>query len=305
MENPIQLSIVIPYYGCENSLVSLCERLKLEIKKIQLNSEVIFILDGTEGGSWDKLESTTKEYGFRSVKLIRNFGQHAATKAGLSLTKGSKIVILDCDLQDPPELISKMLSEMTSDVDVIFTKRRGDYDSKFRKYSRKFLKLAFKSIYPPNFDLNTGSFMLIRQKVAKQILDLNSPDHVGLLVNWFQYSSKTLEYDRGKRHLGKSSYKFKKLFNHGMEALNFELSHFFKLSIAASFIFSLFSLIVGFYSLVRAIILQSSSGWASIFVVVTLGFSLTLTLLSLIGYTVVQNQNALRKPLFIIDERNG
>ena len=299
----MELSIVVPYYGCDSSLSNLCERLNSEIKKIQLKSEVIFVLDGPEGGSWELLERTTRSYGFTCIKLIHNFGQHAATKAGLSIAKGKLVVTIDCDLQDPPELISTMLSELTHDTDVIYAKRLGNYDGKKRHLARKISQRLLKKIYPKTFDLDIGSFMLLRNKVVKQILAINSPDHVGLIVNWMRYPSKSIDYQRDVRKNGQSSYNSRKLFSHGLEALNFDLSYFFKISIVTSLIFSSISVMLGLLSFVQAVFLKSSPGWASLFVMVALGFSLTLTLLSLIGYTIAKNESKGKKPQFIIAER--
>jgi dolichol-phosphate mannosyltransferase len=300
----MELSIVIPYYGCDSSLSNLCERLYSEIKKIHRESEVIFVLDGPEGGSWELLEKTTNQYGFKCIKLIHNFGQHAATKAGLSIAKGKVVVTIDCDLQDPPELISSMLNEMTHDIDVIYAKRLGDYDGKSRHLARKIAQKLLKKIYPNTFDLDIGSFMLLRKKVVEQILAIDSPDHVGLIVNWMQFPSKTVNYQREIRKNGQSSYNSRKLISHGLEALNFDLSYFFKVSIITSLLFSSLSVTLGIVSLIRAIFLNTSPGWASLFVMVAIGFSLTLTLLSLVGYSIAKNEKNGKKPQFIIAERD-
>jgi dolichol-phosphate mannosyltransferase len=300
----MELSVVIPYFGCDSSLDNLCERLHAELRNLYVESEVIFVFDGPEAGSWDFLQKTANKFDFQCVRLVRNFGQHAATKAGLSLAKGELVVTLDCDLQDPPELISKLVSEMSKDIDVVFAKRLGKYDSKSRNFARVVSRFLLKKIYPKKFDLDIGSFMLIRKSIVKFILEVKGPDHVGLIVNWLQFPNKTIFYERDARVNGVSSYSFKKLMGHGIEAMSFDLSYFFKVTMWASLAFSSFSLLLGFVSLVRAIFFDTSSGWASIFVIVTLGFSLTLTLLSLIGYIVVQNQNAKRKPMFIIDGRS-
>ena len=299
----MELSVVIPYFGCDSSLEDLCERLHLELANLQMESEVIFVFDGPDAGSWDFLQKTANKFNFKCIKLIRNFGQHAATKAGLNLAKGELVVTLDCDLQDSPELISKLVREMTKDTDVVFAKRLGKYDSKSRNIARRVSRFLIKKIYPKNFDLDIGSFMLIRKKVVKQILEVKGPDHVGLIVNWLQFPSKKIIYEREVRANGISGYNFIKLISHGIEALSFDLSHFFKVAMWASLIFSGFSMILGVVSLIRAVFFDTSTGWASIFVVVTLGFSLTLTLISLIGYAVVQSHNAVKKPMFIIDER--
>jgi glycosyltransferase involved in cell wall biosynthesis len=133
----VALSVVIPYYGCEGVLAELCATLQKMLTAIEVPSEVIFILDGPSGGSWEHLQKLTKEHGFLSYRLTRNFGQHSATKAGLSLSTGSMVIVMDCDLQDPPSLIPELLAKATDDVDVVYAKRKGRYDGFLRRIIRK------------------------------------------------------------------------------------------------------------------------------------------------------------------------
>lgn len=136
-KNAMNLSIVIPYFGCDGSLEDLCESLSSALSQVDMDSEVIFILDGPNGGSWANLRKITDKYGYLSYRLTRNFGQHAATKAGLSLSKGSMVIVMDCDLQDPPSLIPELVANATEDVDVVFARRKGRYDGFARQVARQ------------------------------------------------------------------------------------------------------------------------------------------------------------------------
>lgn len=298
--NPIILSIVIPYYGCEGSLIELCQSIEKELSAIQIESEVIFILDGLNGGSWKYLQEVTRRYGYLSFQLNRNFGQHAATKAGLSRSRGSMVIIMDCDLQDPPSLIPKLVNCATDDVDVVFAKRKGKYDGISRRFMRKASSRFLRIIYPKGFDLDTGSYMLLKREVVDQILSINDNSHVGLLVNWLNYPSANVSYLRDRRKWGKSNYSLRKLFEHGIEALSFNLVYFFRklivISVLASVLFSLF----GAVALLRALTTQTSSGWASIFILLTIGFSMILTLLSLVGFTIADKLSNRNLPVYLI-----
>lgn len=303
MQRPsVFLSIVIPYYGCEGVLVDLCNSLQEVLTTVEVPSEVIFILDGPSGGSWEYLQKTTKEYGFISYRLTRNFGQHSATKAGLSLSTGSMVIVMDCDLQDPPTLIPELLAKATSDVDVVYAKRRGRYDGFFRRITRKTANQFLKFIYPKGFDLDTGSYMLLKRVVVQEILSIKDNSHVGLIVNWLNYPSTSVNYIRDQRTWGKSSYSVRKLFKHGIEALSFNLSHFFRklilISVFGSVIFSFF----GVVALLRALTSETSSGWASLFILIAVGFSITLSLLALVGFTISDKLSNRQLPIFLIRE---
>jgi glycosyltransferase involved in cell wall biosynthesis len=302
--NPNTLSLVIPYYGCEGTLVELCESIEKQLSVIHIQSEVIFILDGSNGGSWKYLQEVTKSYGYLSFRLTRNFGQHAATKAGLSRSTGSMVIIMDCDLQDPPSLIPKLVNCATDNVDVVFAKRKGKYDGFSRRLMRKASSRFLRIIYPKDFDLDTGSYMLLKREVVDQILSIKDNSHVGLLVNWLNYPSSSVSYLRDRRKWGKSNYNLRKLFEHGIEALSFNLVYFFRkligISVLVSILFSLF----GVVALLRALTAQTSSGWASIFILLTIGFSMILTLLSVVGFTVADKLSNRNLPLYLIRKDN-
>jgi polyisoprenyl-phosphate glycosyltransferase len=302
--NPITLSIIIPYYGCEGSLVTLCQSIEKELSSIEMDSEVIFILDGSSGGSWQYLQQVTKSYGYFSFQLTRNFGQHAATKAGLSRSTGSMVIIMDCDLQDPPSLIPKLIDRATDDVDVVFAKRMGKYDGFSRRVMRKTSRHFLSLIYPKGFDLDIGSYMLLKRQVVDQILSTRDNSHVGLLVNWLNYPSTSVSYTRDRRAWGKSNYSLRKLFGHGMEALSFNLVYFFRKLVGVSILASVLFSLIGAVALLRALTAQTSSGWASIFILLTIGFSITLTLLSLVGFTIADKLSNRNLPIYLIRKDN-
>ena len=298
----MNLSIVIPYYGCEGSLMELCNSIKTELAGIQLESEVIFILDGPSGGSWEYLQKVSQEFGFLCFQLTRNFGQHAATKAGLSLSTGSMVIVMDCDLQDPPSLIPILIESASEGVDVVFAKRDGKYDGIQRRVFRKTSNFFLSLIYPKGFDLDTGSYMLLKRPVVDQVNLIQDNSHVGLLVNWLNYPSASVRYLRDKRSWGKSSYSFQKLIRHGMEALSFNLTYFFRKLLSISVLASIILTFLGLVALMRALMSQTSAGWASVFILLTIGFSITLTMLSLIGFTLTDKVSNRNLPPYLIRE---
>ena len=297
----MELSVIIPYHKCEESLVRLCDELKAELSCLNLEYEVIFIIDGPQDFSWDNIKRITQSYDFKSFQLTKNFGQHPAIKAGLSISKGSKVVIMDCDLQDPPELISKLLSKMVPGIDVVFSQRLGTYDNFKRRSARKLTGNILKLLYPKTFKIEISSFMLLRRKVVDQILTINNSDHVGLLVDWLNYPSDIVKYSRSARTEGMSSYSFRRLLTHGLEAMSFDLSHLFKILTGFSLIFSSFFGVMGLTALIKILINGSQPGWGSLFVAVSVGFSLCILLLALIGYVVTKSTIYSNKPKFIIN----
>ena len=297
------LSVIIPYYGGDDSLLLLCERIDLVRNLLDIECEVLFVFDGPDAGDWKYFKNATEKYGYRTVKLARNFGQQVATKVGMRMSKGDLIVILDCDLQDPPELIKTLIDELGPEDYVVFVKRLGKYDGYFRRYSRKAFRIFYRLISPKNVNIDVGSFMLIRREVSDYILALEDNSHVGLSVQTLNLPFREVSYQREIRETGTSSYTFRKLINHTFEALDHDLTRFFKVSIATSGLFIVVSMILSFYVLLNSALGNSTSGWRSIIILMMLGFSISLILLSLIGYSEARKKNS-KLPNFIFTERN-
>lgn len=297
------LSIVVPYYGGDDLLLSFCERVDLVRNSLGFKCEVLFIFDGPDAGDWNYFKSTTAKYSYRTVKLLRNLGQQMATKVGLRLARGNLIVLLDCDLQDPPELIRSFVDALGSDDYVVFGKRLGNYDGYFRRFNRKLFRILYKIISPKNIDIDVGSFMLFRREVSEYILASANNSHVALSIQTLNLPSKEILYKREIRTNGKSSYSFRKLINHMFEALDHDLTRFFKVSIATSGLFIILSIFFSIYVLINGALGNSTSGWSSTVILIMLGFSICLTLLSLIGYSEARKKIAYL-PDFLITERN-
>lgn len=299
-KNAMNLSIVIPYFGCDGSLEDLCESLSSALSQVDMDSEVIFILDGPNGGSWANLRKITDKYGYLSYRLTRNFGQHAATKAGLSLSKGSMVIVMDCDLQDPPSLIPELVANATEDVDVVFARRKGRYDGFARQVARQAANLFFKLVYPKGFDLDIGSYLLLKRAVVNEILAIKDITHIGLMVNWLNFPSVSVNYHRELRKWGQSNYNFKKLIEHGVEALSFNLSYFFRKILFVSVVGSFISTIIGLIAFVRTLTSTTYAGWVLIFILISISFSIILSLLALVGFIISDKLSNINMPTFLI-----
>lgn len=298
----MDLSIVVPYHGCSESLVELCSRLSKVLQQIHLNSEVIFVVDGPDDADPKnaRLDKTLDSYGFRRVNLIRNFGQHAAIFAGLRISSGDLVLVIDCDLQDSPEMLLEMLQSMNSNVDVVLTKRLGDYDNFARNLARRFSRRILKLFYPPYFDLDISSFVLMRRNVVDVLLDSKGHDQIGLLLNWLNFPNVTIPYKRQQRPYGKSSYTLNKLVNHGLDSMSFDLTFLFRRLTKLSIAFICFSFMFTGYAIYISVFVNPTFGWTSIVALVSLGSSIGLTLLSLIGLAISQFIHQYRRPRFVL-----
>ena len=133
MENP-HISIVTPVYGCANCLERLHERLVSSLSEISENFEIIMVNDGSPDDAWDRIIQLGKRDGrIKGINLSRNFGQHHAITAGLDYAHGDWVVVMDCDLQDQPEEISKLYRKAQEGYDVVFGRRIARRDNYLKR----------------------------------------------------------------------------------------------------------------------------------------------------------------------------
>lgn len=138
----IDISVVIPIYGCKAALNELYLRLIKTLKKINKTYEIIFVNDACPQNSWEIIEKIClKDKNTIGVKLSRNFGQMKAILAGLDISRGNNVVVMDCDLQDRPEEIINLYEKLNEGYDVVFAKRKN------RKDNSNFINIIFRGIY--------------------------------------------------------------------------------------------------------------------------------------------------------------
>lgn len=311
----ISLSIVIPIYNEQETLLFLCECLNNEFDGIKKGLggqdspkvEVLFINDGSTDNSRHILESIVKTNSeYRCINLSRNFGHQAAVSAGLQYARGKAVVIMDGDLQDPPELIKDLIMKWKQGYDVVYAVRR-------KREARFFKNIAYKmyyrmksllSDYPVQRD--SGDFSLLNRKVVDIINKLPEKDrYVRGLRAWVGFKQASLEYDRIERKIGKSKYSFSGLIKLAFQGITTTsvkplflsglLSILSILIIAGVILFALFSKIYIPYD-------QMPKGWASLMITIAFlsGCQLTATwILSL--YIARLYKEVLSRPTYVVD----
>ena len=210
-----KISIVIPMYN-EHEIANMCYKRINEVIK-QLNNyeyEIIFINDGSKDNTQLILEEIAKED--KNVKILsfsRNFGHQAAVTAGIKYVTGDAIVIMDADLQDPPELIPDMLKLWEDGNEVIYGKRKARKgESLFKLMTAKMFYNTLNALSDVDIPKDTGDFRLVDRKVVDTINNL--PEHNKFLrglFSWVGYKQYAYEYERQERKAGKTKYTLKKM----------------------------------------------------------------------------------------------
>jgi len=306
----ILCSVVIPVYNEEAVVAETYKRLKTVMDSLNRPYELIFVNDGSRDNTAAIIKNICD--GDPNVKLIdfsRNFGHQLAITAGMDYSRGDTIVVIDADLQDPPEIIPEMLKKWSQGFDVVYGKRiKRKGETLFKKITAKLFYRFLKSMTDFEIPVDTGDFRLIDRKVADALKSMNEKNrYVRGLISWLGFSQTSVEYVRDKRFAGETKYPFKKMVKFAMDAITsfsfkpLRIATYFGISISIiSFTYLLFVIYL------RLFTNETTAGWASIVAISLFLNGIVLIILGIIGeYTGRIYDEIKGRPLYIVkDTRN-
>lgn len=304
-----KLSIVIPMY-CEEAVVSECyNRLKnMSITLDGYSYELIFINDGSKDKTLELLQEIAKKD--KNVKVIsfsRNFGHQCAVTAGIKYVTGDAVVIIDADLQDPPELIPEMLKLWEDGNDVIYAKRKTRKgESRFKLLTASMFYKTLNALSDVEIPQNTGDFRLVDRKVIDIINSM--PEHNKFLrglFSWVGFKQVPLEYERKERFAGKTKYPFNKMLKLALDGI---ISFSTKpLKVVGGL--GICSLFISFLLLVYVIIAYIfkfsglTAGWTSIMVAITFFAGVQLLSIWVMSEYIARiYEESKKRPQYIVDK---
>ena len=301
----VEISLVIPVYKCAQCLETLHDRIRSTLTSLGVTYEIVFIDDGSPDDCWATLTSIARhDRQVKAFRLSRNFGQHIAISAGLAQAAGRWAVVMDCDLEQPPEEIPRFYKKALEGYDIVFGKRRHRPHSIFRRAASavyyKLLSVASRATIVGEH----SNFTVISRKVINAFLQFRDRDrHYGLILNWLGFKSVAIEYDQQPRYAGKSSYTLARLVVEALNGLLFQTTTLLRWIVYLGFGISVLGSILTGVFIYRYFILNVPAGWTSLIVVQLMlgGFLLaTIGVSSLyIGKLFVEVK---ARPLYIIDQ---
>jgi glycosyltransferase involved in cell wall biosynthesis len=300
------ISIVSPVYRADEIIEKLVDEIRKAIFEINCTFEIILIDDRSPDNSWQIMKKLSLKHSeVKSIRLSKNFGQHPAIMAGLSLAKGEWIVVMDCDLQDQPKEIIKLYNKTKEGFEVVFARREDRKDGFFKKASSKLFYFIYNYLVGTQTDSTIANFGIYNNKVISQVLNMD--DYIKsfpLFVKWVGYKSTSIKVEHGKRKTGKSSYTYFKLFSLAFNTIisfsNKPLKMFVNLGLAMS----LLSFMFGIYNIYLALTNQIAViGYSSIIVSIWFLSGIIITTIGVSGIYIgkIFDQTKNRKS-FIIDE---
>jgi polyisoprenyl-phosphate glycosyltransferase len=304
-----EISIVVPLYNEEKNIRLMYDRLVSSILKITSNFEIIYVNDGSKDNSFLELVKLSKEdERVKYINFSRNFGHQIAVTAGLDYSKGAAVVIIDGDLQDPPEVIPEMYAKHKEGFEVVYgqrLKRKGD--NFFKKITAKYFYRILKKITSINIPLDTGDFRLIDQKIVKDLK--NMPEQNKFLrgqIAWLGYRQTSVFFERDERKFGETGYPFSKMLKFALDGItgfsDVPLQFVTKTGIFISFI----SFLVILYAIFSHFILERTiTGWTSLIISSMFIGGVQLISVGIIGEYISRiNKNVQNRPLYIVRETN-
>ena len=271
-----KVSVVIPMYYEEEVANECYNRMKKVLDELEkYDYELIFVNDGSKDKTLNILEEIAKkDEKAKVISFSRNFGHQAAVTAGLKFVTGDAIVIIDADLQDPPELIPEMLKLWEDGNEVIYGKRKTrEGESHFKLFTAKMFYKTLNALSDVEIPKDTGDFRLVDRKVIDTINQL--PEHNKFLrglFSWVGYKQTAFEYERKERFAGKTKYPLKKMLKLASDGIISFSTKPLKLVGILGMLSILISFIVLIYSIVSYIFKLNTltAGWTSIMVAITL-----------------------------------
>ncbi len=207
----MRISVIVPVYNEAENLGPLYKRLTAVLEGIDdTPHELLFVDDGSTDGSADTIAALAKtDPRVRLIKLSRNFGHEAASTCGFDHADGDAVVLIDADLQDPPEVIPQMLDRWRDGAAVVYgRRRRRDGESWFKRSSASLFYRLLQRVSDVPIPTDTGDFRLIDRRVVQVLRRCReNPRFVRGLVSWAGFRQEAVEYDRDARHAGETKYR--------------------------------------------------------------------------------------------------
>lgn len=304
-----KISVIIPMYYEEEVAEECYKRVKTVLTSLKdYEHEILFVNDGSKDKTLEILESIAeKDKQVKVISFSRNFGHQCAVTAGLQYVTGDAIVVIDADLQDPPELIPDMLTLWKQGNEVIYAKRKTrEGESKFKLLTAKMFYRILNGLSDVEIPADTGDFRLVDRKVVDVINSM--PEHNKFLrglFSWVGFKQQPFEYERKERFAGKTKYPLKKMLKLASDGIISFSTKPLKIVGGLGMITIIISILLLLYSIISYIfnLNQLTPGWTSIMVAITLFSGVQLLSIWIISEYVARIYDESKKrPQYIISK---
>ncbi|WP_375416337.1 glycosyltransferase family 2 protein [uncultured Hymenobacter sp.] len=303
----MELSVIIPIYNEEANIDALYARLRGVMDMMRVSYEFIFVNDGSRDQSLPLLRAlAARDEHVRYLDFSRNFGHQIAVTAGLDQAQGAAIVIIDADLQDPPELIVDLYARFRQGYDVVYAKRRSRQgESQAKKFTAKAFYRILANITRISIPVDTGDFRIISRRVLLALRQM--PEQHKFLrgqIAWVGYRQTFVEYDRSERAGGETGYTYRKMLSFALDGITGFSDTPLKAATLMGFAVSGVAFLLMVYTLYSRLARHDyEPGWASLMMSILFLGGVQLIAVGVIGeYIARLSANVRQRPLYIIAE---
>lgn len=305
----MDLSVVIPSYNEERNVGIMYERLTKTLSEITDSYEMIFVNDCSKDQTLLRIkELAERDSHVKYLSFSRNFGHQIAVSAGLDFCTGEAVVIIDGDLQDPPELISKMYERYKEGYKVVYAKRKTrEGETWFKKATAKIFYRLLASMTSIDIPVDVGDFRLIDRVIVEHLRNMpEKSKYIRGQIAWIGYKQTFVEYHRDARLYGTTNYPLKKMLRFALDGITAFSDKPLKIASGLGIFSAIVSLLALVYALVSHFCFHTTiTGWTSLILSVLFIGGVQLITIGIIGEYIARINNDVRnRPLYILDEKN-
>ena len=299
----MDISVVVPVYGCRAALPELHRRLVESLRTITEDFEIILVNDACPQNSWEVIEEICKEdKRVKGIELSRNFGQIMAITAGLDASKGDWVVVMDCDLQDRPEEIPNLYRKAQEGYDVVFARRAHRKDSFLKVLVSKIFYKIYSFASDGHYDPAICNFSISKRVVIDNYCKMREMHRAFVIyVKWLGFKQTAIDVEHDQRFEGKSSYNMKKRFKMAGEILTSQSDKLLKFTMGFGFLMSIISTLVIIGLVIYYFTGHVAAGWTSIVATNCLIGGIIITVIGLVGIYVGNIfMQSKQRPLYVV-----
>lgn len=300
-------SLVVPAYNEESVIAELASRLSQLMDRLDGDAETVLVDDGSSDGTYElMLEAARADPRIRVIRLSRNFGHQIALTAGVDVTRGDAVIVLDADLQDPPEVVLELAKRWREGYDVVYAirdVRQGE--TRFKRATASAFYRAFNKISDVKVPVDVGDFRLVDRRALDVFSRMReSSRFVRGMFSWIGLRQTGITYLREERYAGETKYPLRKMLRFAATGVISFSAAPLRAALNLGFFVSLVAFGLGIWSLVVKLFgFYNVPGWTSIVVVTTFIGGIQLMVLGVIGeYIADIHAEVKRRPLYVISE---
>jgi dolichol-phosphate mannosyltransferase len=301
-----ELSLVLPIFNEEPVIDELHRRLGEFLPAMGTTWEVIFVDDGSKDQSFAMLRTLAADNPhYRVISFARNFGHQSAITAGIDYARGKAVVIMDADLQDPPEVVTEMLALFREGFDIVHAvRRKREKESVFKKATAYLFYRLLRAMVGITVPVDAGDFRLMSRRVVLTLRALRETSRfVRGMVAWVGFRQTTVLYDRKARFAGETHYPLSKMLKFALDGITAFSIVPLRVATILGFLAGIVGIGVAAWAVYGRLYGYIVPGWATIMITVSLGASAQLLMTGILGEYVGRiYEEVKRRPLYIVAE---